>query len=254
MDGVKDGVIEDPTRCKFDPSVLLCKDADGPACLTAPQVKTAQLIYAGPKFADGKQIFPSYEPGSELAWGVMAAGPAPAGIGDGFFKFMVFKDPNWDFRTLDVNRDTLKADKDLGSIVNAIDPNLKPFRDHGGKIVMYHGWADQLIAPENSINYYASVVAVMGGQDKTQQFLRLFMVPGMTHCQGGAGPDTFDALGAVEQWRENSIPPEKLIATHSTNGAVDNTRPLCPHPREAIYNGTGSTTDPANFTCGNPNW
>jgi feruloyl esterase len=253
-DGVADGVIEDPMRCHFDPKTIQCQGPDAPTCLTAPQVKTAQLIYAGPKFADGKQIFPSYEPGSELAWGAMAGGPAPASIGDGFFKFMVFKDPNWDFRTLDVNRDTQKADHDLASVVNATDPNLKAFRDHGGKIVMYHGWIDQAIAPENSVNYYNSVVKVMGGQDKTQQFLRLFMVPGMMHCAGGVGPNTFDALGAVEQWRENNTPPTKIIATHSTKGVVDNTRPLCPHPQEAIYKGTGDTTDPANFTCGNPNW
>ena len=103
---------------------------------------------------------------------------------------MVFDNPNWDFATFDVDRDTRTADQKLGSIVNAIDPNLAAFENHGGKLIMYHGWADQAIQPENSINYYESVVSTMGGAQKTQEFLRLFMVPGMTHCQGGVGPNT----------------------------------------------------------------
>jgi feruloyl esterase len=253
-DGVKDGVIADPTRCHFTPKTIECQGADGPACLTAAQEKTAELLYAGAKYTDGKQIFPGMEPGSELAWGPLAGGPAPTPISTGFFADMVFGDPNWDFRTFDVDRDTRTADQKIGSIVNAIDPDLKKFEAHGGKIVMYHGWSDQLITPGNSVNYYASVVAAMGGERKTQEFLRLFMVPGMQHCQGGPGTNTFDALGALEQWRENNAPPDKIIASHSTKGAVDVTRPLCPHPLAAIYQGTGDTHDAANFTCGNPNW
>jgi len=253
-DGVLDGVIADPRRCHFDPKTIECSGADGPACLTAPQIKTAQLLYAGAKYNDGKQIFPGFEVGSELGWDGMAKGPEPISIGDGFFKYMVFGDPNWDFRTLDVDRDTRTADQKLGSIVNAVDPNLKPFEDHGGKIIMYHGWSDQAIAPGNSVNYYESVVAAMGGPQKTQEFLRLFMVPGMTHCQGGAGPNVFDAVTSLEQWRENGVAPEKIIATHSTSNAIDNTRPLCPYPQAAIYKGSGNTTDAANFVCGNPTW
>jgi len=253
-DGVLDGVIADPRRCHFDPKTIQCSGADAPGCLTAPQVKTAQLLYAGAKYADGKQIFPGFEVGSELGWGGMAAGPEPISIGDGFFRYMVFGDPKWDFRTLDVDRDTRTADQKLGSIVNAIDPSLKAFEDHGGKIIMYHGWSDQAIAPGNSVNYYNSVVAAMGGQQQTQQFLRLFMVPGMTHCQGGAGPNVFDAVTSLEQWRENNTPPARIIATHSTANAIDNTRPLCPYPQVAIYKGSGNTTDAANFVCGNPTW
>lgn len=253
-DGVLDGVIADPRRCHFDPKSIECSGADGPACLTGPEVKTAELLYAGAKYNDGKTIFPGFEVGSELAWDGMAKGPEPISIGNGFFKYMVFGEPNWDFRTLDVDRDTRTADQKIGSIVNAIDPNLKPFEDHGGKIIMYHGWGDQAIAPGNSVNYYESVVSAMGGQQKTQEFLRLFMVPGMTHCQGGDGPNEFDALTALEQWRENKVAPEKMIATHATRGAIDNTRPLCPYPQDAIYKGSGNTTDAANFACGNPNW
>jgi len=253
-DGVLDGLIADPRRCHFDPKVIQCSGADGPNCLTAAQVKTAQEIYAGAKYNDGKQIFPGYEPGSELLWDSPFSAPVNNTIGVGFFRFMVFDNPSWDFTTFDADRDTRTADQKLGSIVNAVDPNLKAFQQRGGKMIMYHGWADQAIQPENSVNYYESVVAAMGGQEKTQQFLRLFMAPGMTHCQGGAGPNVFDAVASLEQWRENGVAPEKIIATHSTSGAIDNTRPLCPYPQAAIYKGSGNTTDAANFVCGNPNW
>ncbi len=253
-DGVTDGVIEDPTRCPFDPKTIQCSGADGADCLTAPQVETARLIYAGAKYADGKQIFPGFEPGSELGWGGMAAGPEPISIGNGFFKYMVFGNPDWDFRTLNVSRDTRTADQKLGSIVNAIDPNLQAFKAHGGKIISYHGWADTAIAPMNSIHYYESVTAAMGGAKKTDDFYRLFMVPGMGHCAGGPAPNTFDSLSALELWRERKVPPDQLVASHSTNGTVDETRPLCPHPQVAIYKGTGDTNNATNFVCGNPKW
>jgi len=253
-DGVTDGVIEVPKRCSFDPKVTQCSGADGPDCLTVAQVEPARLIYAGAKYSDGKQMFPGFEPGSELGWSGMVAGPEPISIATGFFKYMVFGDPNWDFRTFDVDRDTRVADQKLGSVVNATDPDLKAFEEHGGRIIMYHGWEDSAIAPGNSVNYRASVVEKVGGVEKTQEFLRLFMVPGMGHCRGGPGPNTFDAMAAMEQWREQNIAPEKIIATHSTGGKVDNSRPLCPYPQAAIYGGNGKTTDAANFSCGNPNW
>jgi len=253
-DGVVDSVIADPTRCHFDPKVIECRGGDGPNCLTAAQVYTAELIYAGAKYSDGKQIFPGYEPGSELLWAPATAGPVSNTIGVGFFRFMVFDNPDWDFRTFDVDRDTRIADQKVGSTVNAVDANLKAFAQHGGKMIMYHGWADQAIQPENSVNYYQSVVRAMGGEEETQQFLRLFMVPGMAHCRGGDGPNDFDALTALEEWRENNTAPDKIIATHSTSSAIDNTRPLCPYPRAAMYKGKGNTTNAANFVCGNPDW
>jgi tannase/feruloyl esterase len=253
-DGVLDGLIADPRRCRFDPKTIECNGAVGPGCLTAAQVNTVQLIYAGAKYNDGMQIFPGYEPGSELLWASPFSAPVENTIGVGFFRYMVFDNPNWDFKTYDVDRDTRTADQKLGSIVNAIDPNLRAFEQHGGKMIMYHGWADQGIQPGNSINYYESVVSAMGGPQKTEEFLRLFMMPGMTHCQGGAGPNVFDPLTSLEQWRENKIAPDKIIATHSTSNAIDNTRPLCPYPQAAIYKGSGNTTDAANFVCGNPNW
>jgi feruloyl esterase len=254
-DGVKDGVIEDPTRCHFSPAAVQCKRTDDASCLTAPQVKTVALIYAGAKYKNGKQIWPGLQFGSELGWPMTVAGPEPQSISDGFFKYMVMQDPNWDFKNFDVDAAARIADKKIGSIMNAIDPDLKAFEAHGGKIVMYHGWADQLITPINSINYYESVVGAMGqGLQGTQDFFRLFIVPGMQHCRGGDGPDTFDGLAAVERWREHSVAPDKIIASHSTKGAVDETRPLCPHPQVAIYKGSGDTNDAANFTCGTANW
>jgi len=254
MDGVKDGVIEDPMLCHFNPRVIECKGADGADCLTAAQVKTAQTIYAGAKWADGKQIFPGLEPGTELDWKMMVGGPKPGGISNGFFQYMVFDNPNWDFRTFNLDRDTRLADKKLGWMMNAIDPNLEAFEAHGGKLVMYDGWADQLIAPQNGVNYYTSVVSKMGGLQKTQQFARLFMVPGMKHCQGGVGPTDFDPLTAVEKWREQGTAPTKIIASKSVAGKVVETRPLCPYPQAAIYKGSGDTNTAASFVCGNPKW
>jgi feruloyl esterase len=254
LDGVKDGVIEDPTRCHFDLKSIECHGGDGPGCLTAPQVKTAQIVYDGAKFSDGKVIFPGLEPGTELDWKYMIGGPTPGPIADGFLRYMVFDNPHWDFRTFNLDRDTRYADKKVGSIVNAIDPNLSAFEVHGGKLLMYHGWADQFIAPKNSINYYNSVAAQMGGLKKTQQFARLFMVPGMQHCKGGVGPTKFDPLSAIEKWREEGIAPKKMIASKSENGKVIETRPLCPYPQAAIYKGSGDTNKSANFVCGIPKW
>ncbi len=247
LDGVKDGVLEDPTRCHFDPKVLECKGEDAPTCLTAPQVETARKIYApatNPR--TGKEIYPGLEPGSEPGWTAMAAGPKPFAIPDDHFKYVVFKDPNWDFRTLNFDSDVALADKLDNGALNATDPNLKEFVGHGGKLVLYHGWNDQLIAPRNSVNYYKSVVAALG---KTGDSVRLFMAPGMGHCSGGDGPNTFDKMSLIEQWVEKGKAPDQIIASHGTGGNVDRTRPLCPYPQVAQYQGTGSTDDAANFVC-----
>lgn len=257
LDGVEDGVIDDPRQCTFDPSTLQCPGADDPTCLTATQVEWVKEIYAGLKDpTTGEQFWPGYEISSEINWGGHII---PFSIPLSYFKYMVYEDPSWDYMTYDLTdpnnfADLYQADRDLGPILNATNPNLTPFWAHGGKLIMYHGWIDQNIAPRNSISYYESVLRKMGGKDhwKTQEFLRLFMAPGMEHCSGGPGPDTFDALGALEQWVEQGIAPDKIIASHLTNGTVDRTRPLCPYPQVARYAGTGSTDDAANFDCVNP--
>ncbi len=248
LDGITDGILNDPLRCHFDPKSLECKGADGPSCLTAAQVEAARKIYAGPTNPrTGKQVFPGLEPGSELGWRAEAGGPEPMSIPLSYFRYVLFKDPKWDFRTLNFDRDVARADKLDRGTLNAIDPRLKAFQAHGGKLMMYHGWDDPLIAPLNSVNYYLSILAAMGGPEKTKGFVRLFMVPGMGHCGGGPGPDTFDT--PIDQWVEHGVAPEKIIASHSANGGVDMTRPLCPYPQVARWNGVGSATDAANFVC-----
>jgi feruloyl esterase len=252
LDGVKDGLLEDPRRCHFDPQTIACQGADGPDCLTAPQVAAARQIYSpaiNPRTK--KLIFPPLEPGSELLWNFLA-GPQIFSVPSDTFKYVIFNNPDWDYKTLNFDKDVEFADKADGGLNNAINPNLKPFFAHGGKLLMYHGWADQLIAPENSINYYQSVQAKLGGATKISDDMRLFMVPGMTHCGGGEGPDVFDTVGAIEQWVEKGVAPTQIIASHSTAGKVDRTRPLCPYPQVAKYEGAGSTDDAANFVCAAP--
>lgn len=243
-DGVKDGVIEDPSRCRFDPGVLLCSGGDAPDCLTAAQVDAARKIYSGPP-----GVFPGLAPGSELGWGALAGGPKPFAIVDSHFKYVVFRDPDWDFRTLDLSKDVALADKIDGGLLNATDPNLKPFTRSGGKLLIYHGWNDQLIAPQNSIDYYRSVVTAMGGNRSADESVRLFMAPGMNHCFGGDGPSAVDWVAAMEQWVEQGKAPDALIGAHLSGGKPDRTRPICMYPKVAKYAGSGDLNDAANFTC-----
>jgi feruloyl esterase len=253
LDGVKDGVLEDPTRCSFDPKVLACASADGPNCLTPEQVETARAFYASVINAlTHELLYPGWMPGSEAGWGVGvgAISPQPSPLLTGIFSFVVFKDPNWDYRTLNFGQDIERADHGEAAIVNAIDPNLKPFFVHGGKLIQYHGWADQGISPLNSINYYNSVAKASGGVGQLSSQYRLFMVPGMGHCRGGDGTDRFDMIGALEQWVEHQKAPNQIPASRMRNGKVDRTRPLCPYPQVAKYKGAGSTDDAVNFVCG----
>ncbi|MBZ5557173.1 MAG: tannase/feruloyl esterase family alpha/beta hydrolase [Acidobacteriia bacterium] len=248
IDGVKDGVIEDPGKCHFDPKTIQCAGDDTPACLTAPQVETARKIYSPAKNSKGAVLFPGLEPGSELGWAGLA-GPAPLSIADTFFKYDVFKNPDWDFKTLDFDKDVAMIDEQDDVLLNATDPNLKPFFSRGGRLLMYHGWSDQLIAPRNSINYYSSVAKASGGADKAADSIRLFMVPGMAHCAGGDGTSTFDSVTVLEQWVEQKKTPTLIQASHLNSGVADRTRPLCPYPAIAAYKGSGDTNDAANFTC-----
>jgi feruloyl esterase len=252
-DGVKDGLIEDPSRCKFDPKVLLCKNGDGPACLTAPQVDAAKKIYASavnPR--TGQVLFPSLSPGSELNWGIQALGPDPSANIFDHFKFVVFKNPAWDWKTFDFDKGIALEDQPENAVMNATDPNLKPFFSHNGKLLIYHGWADSNVAPMNTIKYYKGVVDTLGGASKTSNSVRLFLEPGMGHCGGGEGPNVFDKVGTLEQWVEQNKAPEKIIASHSADGKVDRTRPLCPYPQVAKYKGSGSIDEASNFACQAP--
>ena len=171
-------------------------------------------------------------------------------------KYMVFENPKWDFRTFDYDKDLAFAEAKLGKTFDAFDADLSRFRQRGGKLILYHGWNDPSISPLNTINYYDRVVSLLQksgsrseAEVQAQEFVRLFMVPGMLHCGGGPGPNSFDMLSALENWVEQKQAPERIIASHSTNGAVDRTRPLCVYPKVAVHSGRGSTDEAANFVC-----
>jgi feruloyl esterase len=248
MDGVKDGLIEDPESCHFDPSTLRCKSEDGPECLTARQVQSAQALLGPAATPDGHVLFPGLEPGTELRWGRMAGGPQPADLFLDEFRYVVYKDPDWDWRSFQLERDAALAhaiDKDL----DEFNPHLEAFANHGGKLLLYHGWADQQVAPGSSVELYRSLIQLSGVIPQPSEWVRLFMAPGMAHCSGGEGPDSFDKLGAMEQWIEHGHPPAKIVAAHRTAGKTDRTRPLCPYPQVARYNGAGSIDSAASFSC-----
>lgn len=252
LDGVTDGLIENPARCKFDPGVVECKGADGPECLTAPQVEAARKIYAGPKNPrTGKQIYSGLYPGSELGW-LQLGGPKPLPFATDYYKYFVYRDPNWDPKTRPVNfdADVALADKPENRVVNAVNPDLRKFFARGGKLVIYEGWADFTIPPGGAIDYYKSVEAKAGAKS-SQDSMRLFMVPGGAHC-GQARTDEFNRLAPVEQWVEDGKAPDRIIATRVAEGKVTRTRPLCPYPQVAAYKGSGSTDDAADFACKMP--
>jgi feruloyl esterase len=248
LDGVKDGVLEDPTRCAFDPGVLECKGDDGPSCLTAPQVSAARKIYAPIVNPRTRQpIFPGLAPGSELGWGTVA-GPQPLAFPQEIYKYIVFRNPEWDYKTLDLGRDVARAEQAYDGMMDAINPDLRAFFGHGGKLLQYHGWSDQAVAPANSIDYYNTVVGKVG-RPAVEKSYRLFMVPGMTHCVGGEGTSTFDMPATLERWVEQGQPPDQIRASRLTNGVVTRTRPLCPYPEIASYKGTGNTDEAESFVC-----
>jgi feruloyl esterase len=249
-DGVKDGVIENPTRCQFDPGVLACRGEDGAECLTPGQVESARAMLSPVKHPRSGEVFLEGHlwPGAELGWATLG-GPEPLGNVATALKNIVFQDPNWDPRTFNPGTD---LDRALAApehrLLASDEANLKPFFDRGGKLLLYHGWADPQVTPQNGVNYYNNVVKAVG-QAQAGSSIALFMVPGMLHCQGGPGTDTFDKIGAIEQWVERGQKPARIVASHLTEGKVDRTRPLCPFGQVAKWNGSGSTDDAANFSC-----
>ena len=249
LDGLTDGLIADPTRCMFDPAVLRCKGSDEDACLTPAQIATARLIYSAGVNPRTKREIAGLAPGSELGWTQMGWTASARASGLDQFRFIVFNDPGWEIQRFNFESDIVRAEETDGDTINALDPNLKPLIDRGGKLIQYHGWSDAQISPGNSTQYYKRVADALGGAAAIQQAYRLFMAPGMAHCGSGEGPNTFDMLGALEHWVEDGKAPDRIIASHSTNGHVDRTRPLCPYPQVAVYGGTGSTDEAANFEC-----
>ncbi|MCU1262613.1 MAG: Tannase and feruloyl esterase [Bryobacterales bacterium] len=273
QDGVKDGIVNDPSKCNFDASALLCAGAETEACLTAAQVRSLKKIYAGGLDSKRKPIFPGLMPGGEEGdggWKNWVLG-TDRGKGEGssyvngFFRNMVFDNPAWTHGTTTVDMDLQTADEKMAKHLNANDPNLRAFEKRGGKLILYHGWNDPAISPLNTIDYYNRVLAKMGPGD-AEKFVRLYMVPGMQHCYGGPGPSAFgqfptlpeksadsNIYAALEQWVEKGMGPSDIQATKYTEGnpakGVAMTRPLCTYPKVARYKGTGDTNDAGSFVC-----
>jgi feruloyl esterase len=269
-DGLKDGLIDDPRKCSFDPArdVPACSQAADPAsCLTPAEATTFAKIYGGVT-SRGKPFFPGFMVGSEAmnttpngamssGWtnlivpGPTGAPPADFNLADGTMKFLVFEPPrpDYDFKTFDFDRDVNLVDR-WGTLANANNPDLSAFRKRGGKLLMTYGWADAILQPMMGVNYYERALATNGAN--TPDFLRLFMIPGMAHCAGGVGPDRYDAVTAVIDWVEKGKAPDSMLASKVVNGQTVRTRPLCPYPQVARYSGKGSIDDAANFRCVQP--
>ena len=275
-----DGFLNDPRDCHFDPKALQCSGADAPTCLTAAQAQAATAIYDGPRNPSNNHlIYPGWPRGSEgipVIWPFLEGLLSPEPAFDGLFKWVF--GAAWDWRTFDFDRDVATVDTVLGPILNATDPDLGRFKAHGGKLILYHGQADAIVAPQDTINYYNEMVATQrregdddghGGHalEETQDFARLFLAPGMSHCGGGPGPNVFngadnlggprdpdhDVLSALDRWVTQGVAPEKIIATKYVNdnpaAGVATTRPLCVYPKLAHYKGAGDTSNVANFVC-----
>jgi hypothetical protein len=271
-----DTFVADPLHCAFDPASLVCKAGDAPDCLTPEQAETAARFYAGPKNPrTGEQIYPGWARGSEgpaFGW-AYEEGDAPASIKepalDSVFKWVF--GPTWDWRSFDFDHDMTEVDAVLGPDVNgATVANIDAFKAHGGKLLMYHGWADSIVNPFATIAFYETLARAAGGQDQLQSSARLFLLPGVEHCGigGGEGPDAVgsehglpapevdaqhDVLAALAQWVESGTAPEKLIATKYEGGdptkPIVMQRPACPYPKRARYSGSGDTNAAASFVC-----
>lgn len=263
-DGVDDGLVDDPRACPFDIASLRCTGGASATCLTEPQIELAQRVYAPLHDEDGKRIDDGLLPGvlvrpEPLPEPFTPGAPylAVALFGDG-----VHRDPHWDPRNFRIARDLPAIDRVMD--LHADHPELTAFRVRGGKLIVYQGWADPLVTAQPTIDYFEDVERTMGGREATSRFARLYMVPGMDHCIGGIGPDRFggagddaplvdaqhDLLSALEQWVEQGIAPQHIVASQVVAGKVTRTRPLCPYPLRARFrSGSGSADDAGSFEC-----
>lgn len=268
-DGVKDGIVTDPSSCHFDPHTLLCKGEETVDCLTPPQLKTLELLYSGQRDSSGKLIFPGFTAGDEMGWREWVIGQDPTSASslhylENYFRYMVTGDPKWSALAADPQNSLRESREKESADLDATSADLREFSSHGGKLILYHGWDDQAISPWNTVEYYKSVQQKMGD---TESFLRLYMAPGVEHCAGGPGPSFFGQFGlqtakgpafglfdSLVSWVEKGTPEENITATKygpGENGTpkVIMTRPLCEYPQIAKYSGNGDTNDAANFTC-----
>jgi feruloyl esterase len=239
-DTLHEGFLNNPQQCTFDVSSLLCKGAESNECLTQPQLKAVEMFYGGLKNSKGEIIFAGQVLGNPLT---PQRSNQTVNVID-TVRIWAFQNKDYDWHSFDLDRDMPIIDKKIG-FVDATDPDLKKFKAHGGKLLLYAGWADTTITPKNTVEYYQSVVKKMG-PNETKDFTELFMVPGMGHCRGGNGPDTFDTIGTLEKWREQGVTPTTIAATNRNSGL---SRPLCPYPQYAKYKGSGDLKDAANWSC-----
>ena len=253
-DGVKDGVIENPRACKFDPRQLIgtstpCGD------FTAADANVIRKIWEGPRRQDGSFLWYGLQRGGDFS-GLSSTGgaplvPRPNPITMEWWRYFLNQNPQWDYMNLtpaSYEQYWDQSVEEFSAVLATDNPDLSAFRDRGGKLVLWHGWSDQLIYPEGTIDYYQRVEKQMGGAENTMKFARLFLAPGVGHCGGGPGPSPQGQFDAVVKWVEDGKAPETLTALSRANGAT-HTRPLCQFPQVAKYKGTGSTDDAANFTC-----
>ena len=268
IDGLKDGLIDDPRKCNFDPArdVPACAvGTDRADCLTGAQAEAVAKIYSGPVI-NGKPLFPGYMPGSEAVtaglfgggtgsgWLNVIVSPQPDGkpadfnLAENTMRFLVFTppQPNYDYKTFDFDRDVHLLDA-WSKQADAKNTDLSKFRKRGGRLLMTYGWADSILQPMAGVRYYEQAVAKNG--PATSDFFRLFMVPGMAHCAGGIGPDRHDPVTAVIDWVEKDKAPASMVASRVVDNKVVRTRPLCPYPQVARFSGQGSIDDASNFHC-----
>jgi hypothetical protein len=274
LDGLKDGILNDPRQCKFDPATIKCKAGEDTGdCLTADQVTALKALYGGPHHATGSAVFPGYLPGAEEGfngWGTWIFGSAPgkslmAGFGQGYFSNMVYGKTDWDMKSFTLESGLRDAREKTAAELDAVNPDLSAFKTRGGKLILYHGWNDPAISALNTVNYYGNVVAKMGAAG-TAGFLRLYMLPGVQHCGGGPGPDMIgqsltwseedpehNVRVALEDWVEKGTAPGTLTATKtaggSPEGAATMTRLICPYPQSAKYKGSGDPNKAESFVC-----
>jgi feruloyl esterase len=248
-DGVVDGVIENPGACTFDPQLLQCSAQDDGRCLTPAQVASARLMYTGASHPVTRaEVLPGLARGSELGWAVLAS-PTPISFAAEAFKYIIAKDPAWEASRFDPVLDLDRAQAaDPDDVLGSTDVNMRAFFARGGKLLLWHGWSDPQVTPFNTINFFQKVVAAQGGAGVGTS-VQLYMLPGVNHCTGGPGPDTFDKVGAVEAWIATGVAPARIDASRRTSGTIARTRPLCPFGQVARWNGSGSVEDASSFSC-----
>jgi feruloyl esterase len=246
-DGVEDGFLNDPLACDFEPESLQCEGAETAACLTRDEVQSVEDAYAGVYSSEGELIYPGHAKGFELGWRIPEEGAEPSALQTDATRYLVFGgDPDWNWREFELERD-LASVREKAGYIEALDTDLREFKADGGKILFYHGWNDPGPSPLNTIDYFNRARAEMGSDQS--DWMRLFMMPGMGHCRGGIGPDQADFLGALEAWVENGAAPDRITAAKVRNGQVEMTRPLCPYPQAAHWDGKGNPDDAASYVC-----